>query len=112
MQKVDNLACSKCGYDLTGLDRLGVCPECGQPYDAQRSVGVDDTNHPQRRLDRLLKRVWTLSLIVAMLVVIACSGTCALFVPKPRTAIAIGGFVLLVLILATIISYLSQKEEY
>ena len=25
--------CPACGYDLRGLSRKGVCPECGVPYD-------------------------------------------------------------------------------
>lgn len=25
--------CTKCGYDLTGLDVKGVCPECGLPIE-------------------------------------------------------------------------------
>jgi peptidoglycan biosynthesis protein MviN/MurJ (putative lipid II flippase) len=31
--------CHECGYELTGLPRQGVCPECGTPY--QRSEDRD-----------------------------------------------------------------------
>jgi hypothetical protein len=24
--------CAHCGYDLSGLDEQGNCPECGKPY--------------------------------------------------------------------------------
>lgn len=27
--------CPACGYDLRGLSRKGVCPECGVPYDLE-----------------------------------------------------------------------------
>ncbi len=34
-----DIPCSRCRYSLRGLDRRGVCPECGQPYD--KCPGLD-----------------------------------------------------------------------
>jgi|GEM_PF-2654703 len=50
--------CMRCGYDLTGLDVKGVCPECSTP------VFESLDSAPHRRLARTLVR-WSLVLIVA-----------------------------------------------
>lgn len=40
--------CHECAYELTGLPREGVCPECGTAYRFGRAVGVgiDATEPP------------------------------------------------------------------
>lgn len=32
--------CTHCGYDVSGLNSRGMCPECGQTYDLARDVAV------------------------------------------------------------------------
>lgn len=35
-----DLACSKCSYNLKGLERSGNCPECGQPIEQTINFGL------------------------------------------------------------------------
>lgn len=40
-QTIDkDLSCSRCGYNLKGLDRSGNCPECGQPIEETLTFGL------------------------------------------------------------------------
>jgi len=41
----DALTCSACEYDLRGLDRTGVCPECGQSIEQSRRAEHDRPAH-------------------------------------------------------------------
>jgi hypothetical protein len=43
--------CTGCGYDLRGLSREGVCPECGRPY--KRRQKDDVPKNPKRQLAQL-----------------------------------------------------------
>ncbi|MEX0744257.1 MAG: hypothetical protein WD118_01535 [Phycisphaeraceae bacterium] len=49
----DTLTCSHCGYELTGLETQGRCPECGRYFDHTTREGV---SQPPTRLDR--SRLW------------------------------------------------------
>lgn len=57
----DGLRCVKCQYDLTGLPRGSVCPECGTPnarptYEKKRGTGV--SRAPIAYVDRLALWLW------------------------------------------------------
>ena len=30
--RIPRACCLSCGYDLTGLEPIGLCPECAEPY--------------------------------------------------------------------------------
>jgi hypothetical protein len=56
--------CVKCNYDLTGLPRATVCPECGTPnarplYDKKRGTGV--SRAPIAYVNRLGTWLWAAS---------------------------------------------------
>ncbi len=40
MDKIDGKQCGRCGYDLTGLDFEGRCPECGGNYSSWSGDGI------------------------------------------------------------------------
>ena len=40
MSKTTGKQCGKCGYDLTGLEAEGLCPECGEYRDAWSGRGI------------------------------------------------------------------------
>ncbi len=35
LRRAEGLMCMRCGFDLTGLEHVGRCPECGEGFDAQ-----------------------------------------------------------------------------
>lgn len=41
------LPCYRCGYDLTGREVDGRCPECGLPVVASLAANVEHAQHPQ-----------------------------------------------------------------
>jgi len=48
--------CAKCGYDLTGLEPEGLCPECGLFRDAWSGKGIAGRGiEPQLRGDRVVQ---------------------------------------------------------
>lgn len=58
---LEGLRCVKCQYDLSGLPRGSVCPECGTPnarpsYDRKRGTGVSRAPIPY--IDRLAIWLW------------------------------------------------------
>lgn len=62
--------CAHCGYDLTGLDAAGRCPECGAAIQAARSRGryVDNlADAPPRYLRNLARAVLALALLAIAL---------------------------------------------
>ncbi len=64
--------CGQCGYDLTGLDSRGRCPECGELYDMDHpSEGWFEYEQTIRR--RLLR--WrTIVLGLLALAILSCGG--------------------------------------
>ena len=57
--------CSKCGYELRGLPPRGVCPECGQKYDAVKNRGIRLPETPEERGSRLMRKVVRWFLVAA-----------------------------------------------
>ncbi|MEZ6318377.1 MAG: hypothetical protein R3B49_06435 [Phycisphaerales bacterium] len=45
--KVHDLSCARCGYDLEGLPLGGTCPECGESYADATSIPIREV--PKRR---------------------------------------------------------------
>lgn len=50
--------CGACDYPLSGLPRLGYCPECGQRYNLTTRLGLrDDRLRDAERSERVLHYV-------------------------------------------------------
>lgn len=83
--------CHQCGYDLTGLPRRGVCPECGRRYDtAVRSHGH------ARHEPFLLRHIKPIGLGAFALFILVCGGALSLASDKPM------GVVMLTLVIAAV----------
>ncbi len=50
--------CEQCGYDLTGLDPEGLCPECGAYRDAWSGKGIAGRGADQLRRGDWLVRLF------------------------------------------------------
>ena len=111
MARFHQARCAKCRYDLTGLARAGYCPECGRRYDVDVPATVYDPDDPQRRTERLLRRLRLAALIVGMVMVAACTGMCAFVVPDPRMVVSVGVVIFICLGLGLIIMLLPRRDE-
>ncbi len=65
MSRITGKSCGGCGYDLTGLDVQGVCPECGCYHDAWTGEGiaVKGVMEKHRRGDWVVRLFQTLGLL-------------------------------------------------
>ena len=101
--------CRKCDYDLTGLQRAGRCPECGEAYDADGGYGLRRTTDGIARGERLARRLRTLAFVAAVLVLLTCSGI-AMAGGKQTVMLTMLVFAL-VAVLCAITSYLYERDE-
>lgn len=107
--------CGQCEYDLTGLPPRGACPECGQYYNMRTGQGISTTaGEQQRRADRIMARVRTILLLVAIVVVMGCGGLLSWLVHlaqgKWLTPIVMAGMISVILLMAAMLSYLNERE--
>ncbi len=101
--------CRQCDYDLTGLPRVGRCPECGQRYNAESGDGLRRTTDGLDRGDRLMRRLRTLGFVAAVLVLFSCAGLG--WMAGRVTVMATMGLLALVTLLCAVTSYLYEKDE-
>lgn len=107
--------CRNCEYELTGLPNRGRCPECGNEYDMKSGKGIiGGPSDRHRRGERIMARIRTILLGVAVLVVMSCGGLLSLLVHaysgnwlKP---LATAGMFSAVLLMAMVLSYLNERE--
>jgi hypothetical protein len=72
MDRISGKSCRRCGYDLTGLDFQGRCPECGCYHDALSGEGIGGgVMDRHRRGDRVVTLLWTVGLLLAAVVMVA-----------------------------------------
>ena len=72
MDRIKEKFCSRCGYDLTGLDFEGRCPECGGYFSQWSGEGLKDFGPmaKHRRGDYVVRIVQVVVLVfVAMCLV-------------------------------------------
>ncbi|MCX5660058.1 MAG: hypothetical protein NTW19_10095 [Planctomycetota bacterium] len=102
--------CRKCGYDLTGLNDVGRCPECGNPFNSKSGKGMRSSDKEDMYYaDRIFRRARTLSLVGFAALVLACGGWVQWLVQGGRAfgvAVAVG----LLFLLAALTSFVYEKE--
>jgi hypothetical protein len=113
VRTINDECCAKCGYDLTGLARLGTCPECGQTYDAERGVGLERPGlAAHQRGERWVRRLTTWGLALLAVMVLGCAAVIQLFstnLARPETLWALAGITAAVLILAAVTNALATR---
>ena len=71
MDKIDGRQCIRCKYDLTGLDFVGRCPECGRPYDAWSGEGLTGgVMDKHRRGEWVVRLLQAIGLVFAALLIV------------------------------------------
>ncbi len=60
MPKPSPYTCSTCGYTLTGLGRVGSCPECGSVFNTTSGRGVEIRPHEMHLVADRAKAMWGL----------------------------------------------------
>jgi hypothetical protein len=71
MSKITGKSCEGCGYDLTGLEMQGTCPECGRYRDAWSGEGLaGGVMDKHRRGDWVVRLFQTLGLLFLGVVIL------------------------------------------
>jgi hypothetical protein len=102
--------CSKCNYDLAGLPGAGNCPECGQRYWITRGVGIGKGETATTRGSRLLRRIRTI-LIAGAAVLVVAVGFIVQLTLKTKNAISTGLGVGGLLMICAVLSYALEKDD-
>ena len=101
--------CGHCGYSLFGLGQDGSCPECGRYFNLRTGQGLKFEGSPDSHAAWLLRRIRTVIFAVLTAMILCCSGASLLW-DNPRWACT-GSVILAVMLLATLTSYLYEKDE-
>jgi len=114
-ERTDDPACGKCGYTLLGLSRRGRCPECGNVYDLLAGTGTRKAPSEIERTYFYLRRMRTIFLGLITLSIIACTGLMSAIRygihgdwEKPAM---IGSVFVLIAVMATVVSYKSERDD-
>lgn len=112
MSDAPTRACSRCGYELTGLPGLrGTCPECGQFWDVLTGKGTGDVDaRGHRRSQKLINRLRTIAIALFAVGVMICGGAASFIASNPWRPIAMAGMVAVVALLAAATSYACEDE--
>ncbi len=102
--------CSQCKYDLSGLPGAGTCPECGQHYWVTRGKGIHTTTSGEVRGRRFAKKLRTLALLIAGLLLIVI-GAALQFWAGRQNALLTGAGVGALILLCAGISYGLQGDD-
>ena len=110
MQKPETYICNRCNYNLTGLPAESKCPECGAAYSTRALLGVKVPEQGYAKGERIARRVRTIIFAVLAVGFLILGGGVSLVVNRPDRAWAISGVIALTLALASITSYVYEKD--
>ncbi|MDX1681642.1 MAG: hypothetical protein R3336_00850 [Phycisphaeraceae bacterium] len=95
MNRITRKICSQCRYDLTGLDEIGRCPECGQLFNRRKGTGILDPDDPVNREVRRIEWVKAILLLSGAFILLVTTGLLWWLAPM-------GGYVVILLLPALI----------
>ncbi len=111
MGKVIDKPCRNCGYDLTGLEIQGRCPECGGYYDGWSGEGLGGgLMDKHERGDFVMGVMKVAGLVVVALLILGLGALASWNVGKPGSLI-LTGVVSLILLTGAVVSGLSLRRR-
>lgn len=103
--------CGHCGYDLTGLEFQGRCPECGGYYDHWSGEGIRGSGpiEKHRRGDWVVRLLQTLGLVILAL---GCLGLGALSYRSTGSvgAMVLTGVLAVIFLISALVTGLSLRR--
>jgi hypothetical protein len=104
--------CEACAYDLQGLAEAGRCPECGQPYDKARRVGVRRRHSPATTTQAVRKqqRLKTLGFFLAAVLTGLLGLVMGVIGDEPWPPIVVMGMIALLLTMAGLANLLELRR--
>lgn len=107
MDKINDKCCGRCGYDLTGQERQGLCPECGCYHDAVSGEGVaGGVMDKYQRGDWVMALLRTILLLLGAMVILGI-GLLVLWKTGHTGPLIVTGVVSLLFLASAVVSGLS-----
>lgn len=110
MSRITGKSCGRCGYDLTGLENQGLCPECGSYHDAWSGEGLaGGVMDKHKRGDWVVRLFQTLGLVVFAMIIIGIGALLSWKSGNPK-ALILTGVVSLLFLASAVITGLSLRR--
>lgn len=95
--------CGKCGYDLTGLEAEGLCPECGEYRDAWSGKGIASQSMVKHQRGEWVVRL--LQVLGLVFLSMSCLGLGSLYSMKASsfTPLFLTGLVALMFLVSAVV---------
>jgi hypothetical protein len=111
MSKMRDKSCDRCGYDLTGLDYEGRCPECGAYFDYWSGEGIaNGVVNRHRRGDRVVGVFHVLGLVFMAVVILGIGVLCSWSTKGPGPII-LTGVVSVIFLISAVVAGLSLRHR-
>ncbi|QDU34887.1 hypothetical protein KS4_29630 [Poriferisphaera corsica] len=102
--------CENCDYELLGLPAQGSCPECGHFYNKLTGKGIANSKRNSvQKFDRLMLRARTIALASIAVIIMLIGVILSFNSPTPGIPLFVSGIIAFVFLLATVLSFLSEK---
>jgi len=111
MRKMTGKQCEKCGYELTGLNTEGRCPECGTFYNAWSGEGIGGgPMQGYRRGDWAVRLFQTLALVFAALVLLGIGAVLSWKASWKASPLIFTGFLAAICLASAVATGLSLRK--